>query len=66
MFITLVLFHIFMHEGSCLPLGTFPKNALRIINKLAQLINQLTQVFHNTGSFVYADLNLSMKATIAL
>jgi len=46
-----------LHEGSCLPLGTFEKT-------VAQLINQLTQVFNNVGSFVDADLILSMKATI--
>ena len=45
-----------------MPLGTFEKTAFRIINQLAQSINQLTQVFNNLGSFVYADLILSMKA----
>ena len=40
-----------------MPLETFEKT-------VAQLINQLTQVFNNFGSFVYADLILSMKAAI--
>ena len=39
----------------CRGRGTFEKTAFRIINLLAQLINQLTQVNNNLGSFVYAD-----------
>ena len=33
-------------------LGTYEKNAFRVINQLTQSINQLSQVFHNIGSFV--------------
>ena len=65
-FKSLVILHIlicFLHEGSCLPLGTFEKKAFGIINKLAKLINQLLS-FNNIGSFVYAHLILSMKAAI--
>ena len=44
-----------------MPLETF-----MIIEQLAQIINQLTQVFHNVGYFVYADLNFSMNAAITI
>ena len=53
----------FLYEGSCLPLGIL-KSAFRIINLLAQIIDQLTQVFNNVSSFVYAALIFCIKATI--